>query len=88
MQQKLVNSNLQQSKSDGNNLTLLTNNILNYKLASGDNMGIEIDASYERGHNNSTSEQQLRYQLTPTLNSILNRQIGRASCRERVSVGV
>ena len=73
MQQKLVNSNLQQSKSDGNNLTLLTNNILNYKLASGDNMGIEIDASYERGHNNSTSEQQLRYQLTPTLNSILNR---------------
>ena len=73
MQQALINSNLQQSKSDGNNLALVTNNIINYKLASGDNAGIDVNASYNRGRSHSTSEQQLRYQQTPSLNNILSR---------------
>ena len=39
MQQALINSNLQRSTSDGNNLSLTTNNVINYKMASGDNAG-------------------------------------------------
>lgn len=74
MQQALVNSNLQQSKSDGNNLTLLTNNVLNYKLASGDNMGVDLDASYNRGRNHALSQQQVRYAATSSQPTVtLNR---------------
>ena len=73
MQQSLINSNLQRSTRDGNSLALETNNAINYKLASGDNAGIDVNASYTRRRSHSTSEQTLRYQHTPTLNSILNR---------------
>ena len=86
LQQILVNSNLQQSKSDGNDLALLTQNILSYKLASGDDMGVDIEASYNRGRNHSTSEQQLRYQQTPTLNSILNRHSSTPSSETNFSI--
>ena len=86
MQQILVNNNLQQSKSDDNNLSLLTNNILNYKLASGDNMGVDLDVSYSRGRSHSTSVQQLRYLLTPTLNSVLNRHSSTPSSETNFSI--
>ena len=86
MQKALVNSNWQKTKSDGNNLSLLTNNILNYKLASGDNMGIDLDASYNRGRNHSTSEQQLHYQQMPTLNNILNRYSSTPSSETNFSI--
>ena len=61
MQQALINSNLQRSTSDGNNLALVTNNVVNYKMASGDNAGIDLNASYNRGRNTATSEQRVQY---------------------------
>ena len=73
MQQALINSNLQRSMSDGNNLSLSTYNNINYKRPSGDNAGIDVNASYNCGRSHSTSEQQLRYWQTPSLNNILNR---------------
>ena len=86
MQQALVNSNLQQSKSDGNDLLLLTNNILNYKLASGDNMGVDLDASYNRGRSNSTSEQQIRYAATLPQPTTLNRRSSTPSSETNFSI--
>ena len=64
MQQALINSNLQRSTSDGNSLSLVTNNVLNYKMASGDNAGIDLDASYNRGRSHALSQQQVQYAAT------------------------
>ena len=86
MQQSFINSNLQRSTSDGNNLAFVTNNVINYKLASGDNAGIDVNASYNRGRSHSTSEQQLRYQQTPTLNSILSRHASTPSHKTDFSI--
>ncbi len=86
MQQALINSNLQRANSDGNNLSAETTNYLTKKLASGDNAGVDFNASYNRGRSHSTSEQQLRYQLTPSLNSILNRHSSTPSSDVNVSV--
>ena len=87
LQQALVNSNLQQSKSDGNNLTLLTNNILNYKLASGDNMGVDLDASYNRGRNHGTSQQLVRYAAAvPQSPVTLNRRSSTPSSETNFSI--
>ena len=87
IQQALVNSSLQQSKSDGSNLNLVTNNILNYKLASGDNMGMDLDASYNRAHSHSLSQQQVRYAATssqPT--ETLNRHFSTPSSETNFSI--
>ena len=86
MQQTLINSNLQRANGEGNNLTAETTNYLTKKLASGDNAGVDFSASYNRGHSHSNSEQQLRYQLTPTLNSILNRRSSTPSSEKNVFV--
>ena len=86
MQQTLINSNLQNANSDGNNLTAETDNYLTKKLASGDNAGVDFNASYNRGRSHSTSKQQLRYELTPSLNSILNRHSSTPSSDVNVSV--
>lgn len=86
IQQILINSNLLRSKSDGNRLTLMTENYINYKLASGDNTGVDIAASYNSGHNHSISEQMLRYQLTPTLNGILRRHTSTPSSETNFSI--
>ena len=86
MQQSLINSNLQRANSDGNGITAETTNYLTKKLASGDNAGVDVNASYNRGHSHNTSQQQLRYQLTPSLNSILNRHSSTPSSDINVSV--
>ena len=86
MQQTLVNSNMQRSKSEGNNLFLLTNNILNYKLASGDNMGVDLDASYSRGRSNGISEQQIRYATALTQPIVLNRHSSTPSSETNFSI--
>ena len=85
MQQALINSNLQRSTSDGNSLSLVTNNILNYKLASGDNMGVDLDASYNRGRSNSTSEQQVSYAALPRP-TVLNRRSSTPSSETNFSI--
>ncbi len=86
MQQSLINSNLQRANSDGNGITAETTNYLTKKLASGDNAGVDVNASYNRGRSHNTSQQQLRYQLTPSLNSILNRHSSTPSSDINVSV--
>ena len=86
MQQALINSNLQRSTSDGNSLSLVTNNVLNYKMASGDNAGIDLNASYNRGRSHSASEQQLRYLLTPSLNSLMRRHSSTPSRETNFSI--
>ncbi|MBR0047952.1 MAG: hypothetical protein IJP74_01360 [Prevotella sp.] len=86
LQQALVNSNLQQSKNDGSNLTLLTNNILNYKLPSGDNMGVDLDASYNRGRSHATSEQQVRYAATLSQPTTLRRHSSTPSSETNFSI--
>ena len=86
IQQTLIHSNLQRANSDGNNLTAETTNYLTKKLASGDNAGVDVHASYNRGRSTNTSEQQLRYQLTPSLNSLLNRHSSTPSSDVNVSV--
>ena len=86
MQQTLINSNLQRANSDGNNITAETTNYLTKKLPSGDNAGVDFNASYNRGRSHSQSEQQLRYQLTPSLNTLLNRHSSTPSSDVNVSV--
>ncbi len=86
MQQALVNSNLQRSTSDGNNLALVTNNVINYKLPSGDNAGIDVDASYNRGRSHGTSEQQVRYAATLLQPSTLTRYASTPSHETNFSI--
>ena len=86
MQQTLIHSNLQRANSDGNNITAQTTNYLTKKLPSGDNAGVDFNASYNRRRSHSQSEQQLRYQLTPSLNSILTRHSSTPSSDKEVFV--
>ena len=79
MQQALINSNLQRISGDGNTFNMRVINQLNYKLASGDDTGIELDASHDRRRYHSNSEQDLRYQLTPSLNNLLTRHASQPS---------
>lgn len=86
MQQMLINSNLQREKDNGSNIVGQTYNLLNYKLKSGDNMGLDFEGSYNRSRSHSDSRQDLRYQLTPTLNNILTRHSSRPSSDADFSV--
>lgn len=86
IQKDLVNSNLQQSKSDGNNIFLLTNNMLNYKLASGDDMGIDLDASYNRGRSHGFSQQLVQYAATLSQPTVLHRRSSTPSSETNFSI--
>lgn len=79
MQQALVNSNLQRENNRRKGFSLNTGHMFNYKLASGDNVGLGINFLREHSDNNDRSDQQLCYQHTPSLNSILNRHCSRPS---------
>ena len=80
IQQLLVNSALRQEESSQNSTDIWSNTSLNYKLPSGDGTGFDLNLRHSHEHKRNESEQQLRYQLTPTLNSILNRH-GRTPSR-------
>ncbi|MBQ8969119.1 MAG: hypothetical protein IJ064_05245 [Bacteroidaceae bacterium] len=86
MQQTLIHNSLHSAQNNGHNLWLQTENMLTKKLASGDNVGVELNASYNRGRSHRNSEEQLRYQLTPSLNSLLNRHSSRPSSETNVSI--
>ena len=80
IQQLLVNSALRREESSQNNTDIWSNTSLNYKLPSGDGTGFDLNLRHTHEHKHYESEQQLRYQLTPALNSILNRH-GRTPSR-------
>lgn len=80
IQQMLVNSTLRQEESSQNRTDIWSNTSFDYKLPSGDGTGIMLNLRHSHEHRYNTSEQQLRYQLTPSLNSILNRH-GRTPSR-------
>ena len=79
MQQSLIHSNLQRSSGEGKHWQAGTNNNLRYKLASGDDMGMLLFARHIQHRYHSESEQDLRYQLMPSLNSLLARHASQPS---------
>ena len=86
IQQALIHRNLQNSSSDGNHLSVGANNSFSYKLASGDDTGVYLNASHDRSRQHSNSEQDLRYQLTPSLNSLLTRHASQPSHETNFSI--
>ncbi len=73
IQQQLVNNSMRNSQSSNNRTDIWSNNILSYKLPSGDAIGMFADYRHSHEHQRSESQQDMRYMLTPTLNTILNR---------------
>ena len=86
MQQALIHRNLQSSSGDGNRLSVGANNSFSYKLPSGDDTGLYLNASHDRSHQHSNSEQDLRYQLTPSLNNLLTRHASQPSHETNFSI--
>lgn len=86
IQQALINSNLQRSSSDDNELHMGINNSLSYKLASGDDIGLSLNGSHDRYREQSNSEQDLRYQLAPSLNTLLTRHASQPSHETNFSI--
>ena len=80
IQQMLVNSVLRKEESSQNSTDIWSNTSLNYKLPSGDGTGVDMNFKHSHEHKYNGSEQQLRYQLTPSMNSMLNRH-GRTPSR-------
>ncbi len=85
LQQILVNSSLHRQEDHQNSTDIFSNTSLNYKLPSGDGTGFEVNLHHSHEHKYNESEQQLHYQLTPTLNSVLNR---RGSTPSRINSAV
>ena len=85
-QKLLVNSNLQRESSRRKGIAVFTNNHFDYKLASGDNVGLDINFSHDHNDNSDKSDQQLQYQYMPSLNSILNRHSSRPAGNTSFSI--
>jgi len=73
IQQQLVNNSMKNSQSSNNRTDIWSDNGLNYKLPSGDAIGMEANYRHSHEHQRSASQQDMRYMLTPSLNTILNR---------------
>lgn len=73
LQQQLINSSLYRSESSNDGTHLYSNTSVNYKLPTGDGIGVELNLSHDHEHKHSNTTNETRYQLTPTLNSILAR---------------
>ena len=80
LQQMLVNSSMKNENADNSRTDFWSNTALNYKLPSGDGTGMEMNYRHTHEHRHSQSLQDMRYLLTPSLNSLLNRQ-GRTPSR-------